>query len=229
MVTQDSIMDLLRTIDDPEMPISIVDLGIVEKIRLDPPIPPSSRGRDGGGLASACGTPGESEAGVPPAAELSLTAGLSLAAELSPAAGARVEIDILPTFVGCPALPFLEREITEKVSRLDGVERVKVRFVFDPPWSVDRITELGRKSLKAIGVTVPERVCGPPEASSNPSQVCGVPEARPQQMVQINVPVACPFCDATQTHVTSRFGPTRCRMIYYCEACRNSFEHMKRV
>ncbi len=145
-----------------------------------------------------------------------------------------MEIDILPTFVGCPALPFLEREITEKVSRLDGVERVKVRFVFEPPWSVDRITELGRKSLKAIGVTVPDQACRPPQVSGppevcRPPQVFRSPQARPQQVVQINVPVACPFCDAMQTHVTSPFGPTRCRMIYYCEACRNSFEHMKRV
>ena len=35
MVTRDDILDVLKTIDDPEMPITIVDLGIVEDIRLD--------------------------------------------------------------------------------------------------------------------------------------------------------------------------------------------------
>ena len=162
MVTRDDILDVLRTIDDPEMPISIVDLGIVEEVRIaaDPADP--------------------------------------------------VEIVILPTFVGCPALPMIEQDITRKVGRLDGVENVRVRFVFDPPWSVDRITAQGRKSLEEIGVTVPS-------------------VARSPELVQINLPVACPFCKATDTRVTSPYGPTRCRMIYYCNACKNSFEHMKRV
>ena len=162
MVTRDDILDVLETIDDPEMPITIVDLGIVEDIRMDD------------------------------------------------AGDAGVEIDILPTFVGCPALAFIERDILEKVGRLDDVRNVTVCFVFDPPWSVDRISERGRKSLKEHGVTVPQ-----PAPSG--------------QLVQVNLPVACPFCDATETHVSSPFGPTRCRMIYYCDACKNSFEHMKRV
>lgn len=162
MVTRDAILDVLRTIDDPEMPISIVDLGIVEEVRMaDDPAD-------------------------------------------------QVEIDILPTFIGCPALPMIEQDITRKVGRLDGVESVRVRFVYDPPWSVDRITTEGRKSLEEIGVTVPDRAQSP-------------------ELVQINLPVACPFCKATDTRVTSPFGPTRCRMIYYCDACKNSFEHMKRL
>ena len=31
------------------------------------------------------------------------------------------------------------------------------------------------------------------------------------------------------TRLDSSFGPTRCRMICYCNACRNTFEHLKRV
>ena len=165
MVTEDTILEVLRTIDDPEMPISIVDLGIVEAVRIE-----------------------------------------------GSATDASVEIDILPTFVGCPALPMLEKEIVEKVSRLEGVHRAQVHFVFKPPWSVDRISEKGRKSLEEIGVTVPDRE-----------------SASPQETVQINLPVPCPFCKATETHMTSAYGPTRCRMIYYCDACKNSFEHMKRI
>lgn len=164
MVTQETILDVLRTIDDPEMPISIVDLGIVEEVRIE-----------GDGPHAA------------------------------------VEVDILPTFVGCPALPMLEREIVEKVGGLEDVDRISVRFVFKPPWSVDRISDTGRRSLEEIGVTVPGR---------KPSE---------QQTVQIGLPVPCPFCKATETHMTSAYGPTRCRMIYYCDACKNSFEHMKRI
>ncbi|MFQ5490121.1 MAG: 1,2-phenylacetyl-CoA epoxidase subunit PaaD [Phycisphaerae bacterium] len=162
-VTQ-AILDALRTIDDPEMPISIVDLGIVEDTRFDP----STR---------------------------------------------QVDIDLLPTFVGCPALPMLEQLITEKIGGLDGIDRVNVHFIFDPPWTVDRITETGRASLKKIGVTVPSR------RDSEPTQ----------DLVQINPPPTCPFCNATDVLLTSPFGPTRCRMIYHCNACKNAFEHIKRV
>ena len=150
------------------MPITIVELGIVEDIRLT--------------RAGESGEDGD----------------------------AAVEIDILPTFVGCPALDVLERDIRDKVGALSGVAHVDVRFVFDPPWTVDRISQRGRESLREFGVTVPHK-------------------AHPQPLVQLHLPVACPFCNATETRVTSAFGPTRCRMIYYCDACKNTFEHMKRV
>jgi ring-1,2-phenylacetyl-CoA epoxidase subunit PaaD len=75
--------------------------------------------------------------------------------------------------------------------------------LFDPPWSVDRISERGRESLRQIGVTVPG------QAES----------AAPH----------CPFCGSDEVLLESAFGPTRCRMIYYCSACRNPFEHMKRI
>ena len=35
MLESESIIDVLRTIDDPEMPINIVDLGLVEDVRIE--------------------------------------------------------------------------------------------------------------------------------------------------------------------------------------------------
>ncbi len=163
MVTRDVVLDILKTIDDPEMPISIVDLGMVECIHLAPP-------------------------------------------------GVSVAVDLLPTFVGCPALPMLEQMIADKVGDIEGVEEVAVNFVFDPPWTVDRISESGRRQLKEIGVGVPSQ-----------SAACQ------SDLLQINLPVPCPFCDSTQTRMTSPFGPTRCRKIYYCESCKNPFEQLKRL
>jgi ring-1,2-phenylacetyl-CoA epoxidase subunit PaaD len=157
-----AVMDILRTIDDPEMPLSIVDLGIVDDVRAD----------DG-----------------------------------------RVHVVILPTFVGCPALAMIEELIRTKVGAMPGVRAVDVRFVHDPPWSVDRISEKGRALLKAHGVTVP--ACGP--------------DHRPATIPLRTSAIPCPFCGSTSTRLDSPFGPTRCRMIYYCEACRNGFEHMKRI
>jgi len=182
MITADprhrDVLDVLRDIDDPEMPISIVDLGLVEAINRD-----------------------ENERG-------------------------RVEIDILPTFVGCPALDMIRDEIVEKVSALDDVETVEVRFLFDPAWSVDRITDAGRASLAAHGVTVPERGGGACGSGSGGGTAAGAPHVITTLRTSA---VPCPFCGSTNTRLDSPFGPTRCRMIYYCDACRNGFEHMKRV
>ncbi len=184
MVTRDDILDVLRTINDPEMPISIVDLGIVERITIAPPAAPQS-----------------SVAPAPPA-----PAPAQAPSALAHPAPADVEIVLLPTFVGCPALAMIEQEVRGKVAALPGIARTTVHFTFDPPWSVERISEPGRRALESFGVTV------------------AAPRTAPDQPAEV-----CPFCRSTATHRESLFGPTRCRMIYYCEACRNSFEPLRRI
>jgi ring-1,2-phenylacetyl-CoA epoxidase subunit PaaD len=161
MVSQEDVQNVLRTINDPEMPINIVDLGIVKEVRLEPVSSEESNSR------------------------------------------MRVAVDLLPTFVGCPALPIIDEEIRRKVGALAGVSTVEVEFHYDPLWTAERISEAGREALRQIGVTVP--------GDSHPT-----------------APL-CPFCGSAEVHLESSFGPTRCRMIYYCPACRNSFEHMKKV
>jgi ring-1,2-phenylacetyl-CoA epoxidase subunit PaaD len=165
MVNQVAILDVLRTINDPEMPISIVDLGIVENVQIET----AARGP-----ASALREDSTS-----------------------------VIIDLLPTFVGCPALHAIEEDVRRRVGALPGVRQVPVHFRFDPPWTVDRITASGREALKKAGITVPEN--GPAAAPS------------------------CPVCDSSAVQLESPFGPTRCRMIYYCSSCRTSFEHLKKI
>lgn len=170
MIDRRSIMDVLRTIPDPEMPISIVDLGLIESVEVG--------GEQGEGA---------------------------------------VRVVALPTFVGCPALDMIRRDIEDRVGALPGVGSVKVQWVNDPPWSVDRISATGRESLRAHGVTVPD----------SGGQLAGAGAATVALTVAGAVP--CPFCGSMKTRRESPFGPTRCRMIYYCDACRNSFEHLKRV
>lgn len=186
MIDAAAIFDVLRTIPDPEMPISIVDLGLVEAVRVTPAQQP---------VASAASQ------------------------------GHCVEIDLLPTFVGCPALDMIADDVRAKVGQLPDVSDVKVSWLFDPPWTVDRITEAGRESLREHGVTVPAAGCHAAGADGSRNLA---------HSSQLTVPlrtsaIPCPFCNSTSTRLESPFGPTRCRMIYYCEACRNSFEHMKRV
>jgi len=218
MVTRDDILAQLRAIDDPEMPISIVDLGIVEDIRIAD-AHDDDRGPAGGGPGGDRRLDTPNEFGG------------------SGGGGAGVEIDILPTFIGCPALSVIEEEITQRVGRLDGVGRVRVRFLFEPPWSVDRISPRGRASLAGIGVTVPDRTApGDPGDPSKPIDPADpgdpgkpVDNAHRAPPARTEGPVVCPFCESSRTRMTSPFGPTRCRMIYYCDACKNSFEHMKRL
>lgn len=176
MIDIADIMDVLETIPDPEMPVSIVDLGLIEHVTV---------------------VPDES--------------------------GTRVLIDVLPTFVGCPALDMIRGDIEAKVGDIDGVTGVDVTFKHDPPWSVDRITDKGRRSLREHGVTVPAQgsKLDVPGHAGLASQ-SGTVELRTSA-------IPCPFCGSSSTRLESSFGPTRCRMIYYCDACRNTFEHLKRV
>jgi len=207
--TRDEILAVLDTIPDPEMPISIVDLGIVDDVRVDSPLPP------GEGAEVRASVPTLRPGGVE---EMMETPARKPSPQPSPEGrGSTVVITLLPTFVGCPALDMIRDSVRAKVSALPGVEHVEVNFVHDPPWSPDRITESGRASLRAHGVQVPDR--GPLRA---PSSVASIP-------LTVSAPVPCPFCDSTNTSMESAFGPTRCRAIFYCNDCRNSFENIKRL
>ena len=128
-----------------------------------------------------------------------------------------VRITVLPTFIGCFALPVIADEIKQKISALEGVDKVEVNFINDPPWSVDRITEDGRADLAKHGIGVPEK--GP---------FChGEENASPVELRTSAIP--CPWCNSNETTLTSPFGPTRCKSIHFCNACRHPFERMKKV
>ena len=118
-----------------------------------------------------------------------------------------VEIDITPTFSGCPALDVIRREIKEAVLRA-GARSAEVRIVYHPPWTSDRLTPEGRRKLKEFGLAPPGARCG---SSPNLDRV------------------ACPLCNSDNTEMESLFGPTLCRSIHYCRDCLQSFEHFKAV
>jgi ring-1,2-phenylacetyl-CoA epoxidase subunit PaaD len=208
---RDAILDVLRTIPDPEMPISIVDLGLVEDVRVGPP---SLEGPPGTGEGVVEGNDDRSPSGNSRSSTHPLTPSLPGRGDTTV-----VTIDLLPTFIGCPALEMIAGDVRAKVSRLPGVSEVRVNWLFDPPWSVDRITPAGRTSLKEHGVTVPD----------HGSHLHVPAHDAPQSVALRTSAIPCPFCGSSSTYLDSPFGPTRCRTIYYCESCRNSFEHMKRL
>jgi ring-1,2-phenylacetyl-CoA epoxidase subunit PaaD len=65
----------------------------------------------------------------------------------------RIRVELLPTFVGCPALDVIRDAV---VGRLDAFGRpVEVDFGFRVPWGSDRITAEGREKLRRSGFAAP--------------------------------------------------------------------------
>ena len=50
----------------------------------------------------------------------------------------------------------------------------------------------------------------------------------PAEMEEMRRHVAeCPYCGSTNTSLRNAFGPTLCRMTWYCHDCRDAFEQFK--
>ena len=145
MPNREAILGALADVADPEIPaVSIVDLGMVEDVRVDDAI----------------------------------------------------RIELLPTFVGCPALDAIQRAVEERLAAFD--RPVDVEFGHRVPWTTDRITPRGRERLRASGFAPPDEA-------------------------------TCPYCGSADVVLENLFGPTQCRSVCYCRACRQPFESFKPV
>lgn len=99
-VTEARIRSTLREVQDPEYPVSLVDLGLVRGVEID---------------------------------------------------GSAVRVDIAYCSLGCPCIELIEDDIRERLLRLEGVEQVEVREVFER-WTRRDISARGLKVLRATGV-----------------------------------------------------------------------------
>lgn len=68
--------------------------------------------------------------------------------------GAAVRVALTLTATACPCQEFIKWDIRERLLREPEVERVTVHITWDPPWTVERITERGRAALRRAGVSV---------------------------------------------------------------------------
>lgn len=64
-----------------------------------------------------------------------------------------VDVELLPTFVGCPARFAIEDAARTAVTRASGGRTVDVRFVLDPPWTTDRVNDAGKAALREYGIS----------------------------------------------------------------------------
>lgn len=127
-----------------------------------------------------------------------------------------VEVELLPTFAGCPALDVIRDDAEAAVRSAAPGRRVGVRFVYSKPWTSDRITPEGRRALREYGVTPPGEV--------DRSHTVVIPLAALERTAGAS---ACPFCGSHDTVMESAFGPTLCRSTHFCRSCRNPFEAFK--
>ncbi len=160
VVDERAVLAALAEVPDPEIPaVSIVDLGMVERVTLQPD---------------------------------------------------SIDVELLPTFVGCPALEVIRSTVEARLASFD--RPVRVEFGYRVPWTSDRITEAGRERLRRSGFAPPQ-----PDGAALPV------------LVQLGTPVACPHCGSRRTVLENAFGPTQCRAIHHCTECRQPFEAFKPV
>ena len=165
------------------------------------------------------------------------------------AAGDEVEVDITPTFSGCPALEQMQDDIVRAL-RAAGASRVTVKVILSPPWTSDRISPVARERMRSIGLEPPPlgaaRHFTAPRFST---EIALTPAAEPtpgaegravasssqgastlelaRRIGDVNSEVACPYCGSTNTRLESAFGATLCRTLNFCNTCRQGFEAFK--
>ena len=51
------------------------------------------------------------------------------------------------TTIGCPLFAQIQKEIEDRVLEIEAINDVTIELVFDPPWSVDKMTEEAKIQL----------------------------------------------------------------------------------
>ncbi|MFB7779840.1 1,2-phenylacetyl-CoA epoxidase subunit PaaD [Streptomyces bauhiniae] len=134
-----------------------------------------------------------------------------------------VEVDLTPTYTGCPAVETMSADI-EQVLRAHGMREVTVRTVLTPAWSTDDITPEGRRKLQQSGIAPPrtQHPTGPVTLTLGPTRTGDAGEATPEA-------IRCPHCDSADTELLSRFSSTACKALRRCLECREPFDHFKEL
>ncbi len=135
---------------------------------------------------------------------------LGVIRDLRVTAGAVVEVDITPTYTGCPATAVIAADV-QAVLRRSGAAEVRVRTVLAPPWTTDWMTEAGRVKLREFGIAPP----GPAAHAGGP--------------VALTLAARCPRCGSADTREISRFGSTPCKSLWTCRSCAEPFDSFKAI
>jgi FeS assembly SUF system protein len=93
----DPVMDALKTVQDPEIPVNLVELGLIYELLVKK--------------------------------------------------GGVVFVEMTLTTPSCPVAQSMPDEVKKAVAGVPGVEDVRVKLVWTPPWTQDRMSEEARLEL----------------------------------------------------------------------------------
>ena len=94
---KEDVIEMLKTIFDPEIPVNIYELGLIYEIDV-------------------------SESG-------------------------NVVIQMTLTAPGCPVAQTFPGDVENKIRSIDGINKVHVELVWDPPWTRDQMSEAAQLQL----------------------------------------------------------------------------------
>ncbi|NVK28615.1 MAG: phenylacetate-CoA oxygenase subunit PaaJ [Flavobacteriia bacterium] len=120
-----------------------------------------------------------------------------------------VEVDITPTYTGCPAMDEISENIVKRL-KSEGLQNIQIKEVLTPPWTTDWLTEEGKRKLEEYGIAPPTDESADKRALFNKQPV-----------------VRCPQCKSENTTRVSQFGSTACKALYQCNDCKEPFDYFK--
>ena len=118
------------------------------------------------------------------------------------------EIEITPTYSGCPAMDVIADDIKAAFAEKDII--ANVNLVLSPAWTTDWITQKGRAALEKYGIAAPLNA-----------------EADKDALLGNKKIVRCPQCGSSNTKLVSQFGSTACKALFQCEDCLEPFDYFK--
>ena len=97
VATKEQIIEAIREVSDPEIPLNVYDMGLIYDIRQE--------------------TNGD------------------------------ITIDMTLTAPTCPVAGILPMQVAQAVSQVEGTGKVTVRLVFEPQWTIERLTDEAKAAL----------------------------------------------------------------------------------
>jgi ring-1,2-phenylacetyl-CoA epoxidase subunit PaaD len=121
----------------------------------------------------------------------------------------QARIVMTPTFVGCPALSVMKKDIYDAVKKI-GFDEVEVIIDMETSWTSDRMSPEAKAKLEKFGIAPPAMM-------------------EEDMTAELLERVRCPHCGSTDTTLRSSFGSTLCRAIRFCFSCKQGFEQFKPI
>lgn len=97
LALKEQIIEALKTVYDPEIPVNIYDLGLIYQVEIKP--------------------------------------------------DNDVYVAMTLTAPGCPVAETFPGTVRNAVKEVEGVNEVEVELIWDPPWTMDRMTEAAKVQL----------------------------------------------------------------------------------